>query len=88
MRYPNEEGFIAAALAGLCQHSAAKTHYDVDELGERAVAIGRAVAKAYAKALDDEEPREPTEEDERSAPAASAEPDPQPPKAPKPKRDR
>ncbi|HSN15385.1 MAG TPA: hypothetical protein VLT61_12190 [Anaeromyxobacteraceae bacterium] len=82
MRYPNEEGFIAAALAGLCQHSAAKAHYDVEELGARAVALGRATAKAYAVALDGEEV---PEEEVPPAPVDAADSKPAKPAKPKPR---
>jgi hypothetical protein len=49
VKYPNEEQYIAAALVGLCTHSAAKAHYDPAELGSRAAAIGHATAKAVAE---------------------------------------
>lgn len=55
MKYPNEGAFVMAALQGLCTHSAAKGHYDVTDLAKRAVAIGRAAAKAHAEALDAED---------------------------------
>lgn len=68
-----EELYVAAALAGLCQHSAAFKHCAVDELAARAVALGRAVAKAHAEAVDGEEtPAEKPPVDGEEAPGPPA----------------